>query len=149
MLAPCKKSYYKPREHIKKERHHLADKAPSSQSYGFSSSHVQMWDLEHKEGWVPKNWCFQIVVLQKTLESPLDSEEIKPVSPKGNQPWLFIGRTDAEAPILWPHNAKGQLIGKDLGAGKDWGQGRRGRQRMWWLDGIIVLMHWVWINSEG
>ena len=149
MLAPCKKSYYKPREHIKKERHHLADKAPSSQSYGFSSSHVQMWDLEHKEGWVPKNWCFQIVVLQKTLESPLDSEEIKPVSPKGNQPWLFIGRTDAEAPILWPHNAKGQLIGKDLGAGKDWGQGRRGRQRMRWLDGIIDLMHWVWINSEG
>ena len=148
MLAPCKKSYYKPREHIKKERHHLADKAPSSQSYGFSSSHVQMWDLEHKEGWVPKNWCFQFVV-QKTLESPLDSEEIKPVNPKGNQPWLFIGRTDAEAPILWPHNAKGQLIGKDLGAGKDWGQGRRGRQRMRWLDGIIDLMHWVWINSEG
>jgi len=149
MLAPCKKSYYKPREHIKKERHHLANKVPSSQSYGFSSSHVQMWDLEHKEGWVPKNWCFQIVVLQKTLESPLDSEEIKPVNPKGNQPWLFIGRTDAEAPILGPHNAKGQLIGKDLGAGKDWGQGRRGRQRMRWLDGIIDLMHWVWVNSEG
>ena len=136
MLAPCKKSYYKPREHIKKERHHLADKAPSSQSYGFSSSHVQMWDLEHKEGWVPKNWCFQIVVLQKTLESPLDSEEIKPVSPKGNQPWLFIGRTDAEAPILWPPDAMSWLIRKTLLLGKIEGRRRRGRQKMGWLDGI-------------
>ena len=92
----------------------IPTKVLSSQSYGFSSSHVQMWELGHKEGWVPKNWCFQAVVLEKTLESPLDSKEIKPVHPKGNQPWIFIGRTDAEAevPKLWPPDAKSQLIGK-------------------------------------
>ena len=86
-----------------------------SQSYGFSSSHVQMWKLDHKGGLAPKNWCFQIVVLEKTLESPLDCKEIKPVNPKGNQPWIFIGRTDAkaEAPILWPPDVKNWLIGKD------------------------------------
>ena len=83
-----------------------------------------MWELDHKEGWASKNWCFQIVVLEKTLESPLDSKEIKPVNPKGNQPWLPIGRTDAEAeaPILWPREVTSWLIGKDLDAGKDWGQ---------------------------
>ena len=83
-----------------------------------------MWELDHKEGWAPKNWCFQIVVLEKTLESPLDSKEIKPVNPKGNQPWLPTGRTDAkaEAPILWPHDVTSWLTGKDLDAGKDWGQ---------------------------
>ena len=81
-----------------------------------------MWELDHKEDWAPKNWCFQIVVLEKTLESPLDCKEIKPVNPKGNQSWIFIGRTDAEAPILWPLDEKSWLIGKDPDAGKDWGQ---------------------------
>ena len=93
-----------------------------SQQYGFSSSYVQMWELDHKEGWVPKNWCFQTVVLEKTLESPLDGKEIKPVNPKGNQPWIYIGRTDAKAPILWLPDAKSWVIGKDPDAGKDWGQ---------------------------
>ena len=94
-----------------------------SQSYVFSSSHVQMRELDHKEVWVLKNWCFQTVVLEKALEGPLDSKEIKLVNPKGNQSWIFIGRTDAEAevPILWPPDAKSQLIRKDPDAGKDWG----------------------------
>ena len=92
----------------------------------FSSSHVCMWELDHKDGWVPKNWCFLIVVLEKTLESPLDCKEIKPVNPKGNQPWIFIGRTDAEAPILWSPDSKNQLIGKDPDAGKDWRQKEKG-----------------------
>ena len=94
-------------------------------SYGFPSSHVQMWELDHKEGWVVNNWCFWIV-LEKTLESPLDCKEIKAVNPKGNQPWIFIGRTDAEAPVLWPPDAKSQLIGKDPDAGKDWQQKEKG-----------------------
>ena len=95
-----------------------------SQSYSFSSRHVQMWELDHKEGWVPKNGCFQTLVLEKTLESPLDCKEIKLVNPKGNQPWIYIGRTDAEAgtPILWPLDAKGWLIRKDPDARKDWRQ---------------------------
>ena len=120
--------YVKPRQHIKKQRHHFANKDLYSQSYGFSSSQLQIWELDHKEGWALKNWCFQIVVLEKTLESPLDSKEIKLVSLKGNQPWIFIGRTDAEAeaPTLWPPNAKSWLIGKYPGAGKDWRQERKG-----------------------
>ena len=118
-VAPWKESYDKPREHIKKQRHHFAIKDPYSQSYVFSSSPVRMWELDHKEGWVLKNWCFGIVVLEKTLESCLDSKEIKPVNPKGIQPWIFIARTDAEASILWPLDAKSQLIGNDLYAKKD------------------------------
>ena len=112
----------KPRQCIKKQRHHFADKGLSSQSYGFSSNHVWMCELDHKEGWVPKNWCFWNVALEKTLESLLNCQEIKPVNPKGNQPWIFIGRTDAEAeaPLLWPPDVKSQLIGKDPDAGKDW-----------------------------
>ena len=111
----------------------------SSQSYGFSSSHVWMWELDYKESWAPKNWCFQIVVLEKTLESPLDFKEIKPVNPKGNQPWIFIGRPDAktEAPILWLPDVKSWLIGKTLMLGKIEGGRRRGWQRIRWLDGII------------
>ena len=105
MLAPWKKSYGKPRQHIKKQRHHFADKGPYSQSYGFSNSHIEMWELYYKEGWVPKNWwCFwTVVVLEKALESPLDWEEIKPVNPKGNQPWIFTRRNDAEAEtsVFW------------------------------------------------
>ena len=98
------------------------DKGPSSQGYGFSSGHVWMWELDCEESWVPKNWCFWIVVLEKTLESLLQSTKIKPVNPKGDQLWIFIGRTDAEAPILGPPDAKSQVIRKDLDAGKDWRQ---------------------------
>ena len=98
--APWKKSYDKSRQCVKQQRHYFADKGPSSQSYGFSSSPVWMWVLDYKESWGPKNWCFWIVVLEKTLESPLDCKEIKPINPKGNQSWIFIGRTDAEAEAL-------------------------------------------------
>ena len=114
---------YKPRLYSKKQRHYFANKVTYSQSYGFSNSHVWMWGLDYKEGWALKNWCFQILVLEKTLESPLDSKEIKAVHPKGNQPWILIGRTDAKAkvPILWPPDAKSWLTGKDPDAGKDWG----------------------------
>ena len=102
----------------------FTNKGPSSQSYGFSSSHIWMWELDYKESWVPKNWCFWTVVLGKTLESPLDCKEIKPVNSKGKQPWIFIGRTDtkAEAPILWLPDVKSQPIGKDPDVGKDWRQ---------------------------
>ena len=105
---------------------YFADKGPSSQSYGFSSSHVWMWELYHKENWASKNWCFWTVLLEKTLESPLDYKEIKPVHPKGIQSWIYIGRTDAESPILWPLDVKNWLIGKDPNAGKDWRQEERG-----------------------
>ena len=112
------------RQHIKKQRHHFANEDLYSQSYSFSTSHFQMWELDHKEAWAPKNRCFQIVVLKKTLESPLDYKEIKPVNPKGNQLWIFNGRIDAEAeaPIPWPNDAKSWLIGKDPDGQKDWGQ---------------------------
>ena len=115
----------KPRQCIKKQRHHFANKGPYSQSYGFSSN-VQMWELGHKEGWVPKNWCFWTVVLEKTLESPLDIKEIQSINPKGNQPWIFIRRTEAEAPILWPPDVKIWLIGKDLDTRKDGRQKEKG-----------------------
>ena len=116
MLAPWKKSSDKPRQCIRKQRHYFADKGPSSQSYGFSSSQVQMWELNHKEVWLPKNWCFQTAVLEKTLESPFDCKKIKPVNPKGNQPWILTGRTNAEAdtPILWPLDTKSQLTEKKI-----------------------------------
>ena len=106
---------------------------------GFSSGHVWMWELDYKESWAPKNWCFWTVVLEKTLESPLDSKEIQPVHPKGNQSWMFIGRTDieAETPVLWPPVEKSWLIGKDPDAG---GRRRKGWQRMRWLDGITDSM---------
>ena len=100
-----------------------------------------MWDLDYKESWVPKNWCFWTVVLEKTLESPLDCEEIQPVHPKGDQSWVFIGRTDVEAeiPIPWPPDEKSWLIWKDPDAGKDWGQEEKGTTWMRWLNGIIDL----------
>ena len=127
-------------KHIKKQRHHLADKSPCSQSCGFSSTHVQMWELDHKKGWVPKNWCFLIVVLQKTLGSPLDCKEIRPVNPKGYQPWIFIGRTDAEAPILRPSDIqKADLMEKTLMLGKIEGKRRKVQQRIRWLGGISGL----------
>ena len=113
---------------LKKQKHYFANKGPSSQGYGFSCGHVWMWELAYKESWVPKNWCFWIVVLEKTLESPLDWKEIHPVHPKGDQSWVFIGRTDVEAetPILWPPDVKCWLIWKDPDAGKDWGQEEKG-----------------------
>ena len=113
---------------IKKQRHYFADQDPSSQSYGFPNSHVWMWELDYKVSWALKNWCFWIVVLEKTLESPLDCKEIKPINLKGNQSWIFIGRTDAKAeiPIFWPPDAKSWLIGKDPDAGKDWRQEEKG-----------------------
>ena len=121
-------SHEQPRQHIKKQRHYFANKGPSSQGYDFCSSHLWMWELGYKESWVQKNWCFWTAVLEKTLESPLDCKEIKPVNPKGNQSWIFIGRTDAEAetPILWPPDAKNWLIRKDPDAGKDWRQEEKG-----------------------
>ena len=142
MLAPWKKSYDQPRQHIKKQRHYFANKGLSSQSYSFSSSGFWMWELDYKEIWAPKNWCLWTMVLEKTLESPLDSKEIKPINPRGNQSWIFIGRTDAKAetPILWPPNAKSWLIGKDSDARRDWVKRKRGRQRMRWLDGITDSM---------
>ena len=127
-LAPWKKTNDKSRHHSKKQRHYFVNNGPSSQSYVFSSSHVRIWELAHKEGWAPKNWCFWTVVLEKTLEIPLDCKEIQPVHAKGNQSWIFIGRTDveAEAPILWPPDVKSWLIGKDPDAGKDWRQEEKG-----------------------
>ena len=122
--SPWKKNYDKARKSTKKQRHHLLTKVHIAKAMVFPSSCVWMWELDHKEGWVPKNWCFQTVVLKKTLESSLDSKEIKPVNPKGNQSWIFTRRTDAEAetPIFWLLDAKSQLIGKVSDAGKDWGQ---------------------------
>ena len=114
----------RPRQHIKKQRHYFADKGLSSQSYGFSSGHVWMWELDCEESWALKNWCFWTVLLEKTLESPLDCKEIQPVHPKGDQSWVFIGRTDneAETPVLWPPHEKSWLIEKDPNAWRDWGQ---------------------------
>ena len=142
MLAPWKESYDQPRQHIKKQRHYFANKGLSSQGYGFSSGHVWMWELDYKESWVLKNWCFWTVVLEKTLESPLDCKEIQPVHPKWDQSWVFIGMTNAEAetPILWPPDAKRWIIGKDPDAQKDWEQEERGRQKMRRLDGITNSM---------
>ena len=123
MLTPWKESYDQPRQHIKKKRYYFANKGPSSQGYGFSSGHVWMWELDSKESWV-QNWCFWTVVLEKTLESLLDCKEIQPVHSKGDQSWVFIGRTDVgtETPILWPPDMESWLIWKDPDAGKDWGQ---------------------------
>ena len=136
-----KKSYDQPRQYIKKQRHYFANKGLSNQSYGFSSSHVWMWESDHKEGWAPKNRCFWIVVLEKILENPLDFKEIKPVNSLGNQPWLFIGRTDAEveAPVLWPPDAKSWLTGKDPDAGKDWRQEEKAVTE----NEIVGWHHWL------
>ena len=126
MLTPWKDSYDQPRQHIKKQRHYLANKGLSSQSYGFSNSHVWMWELDYEDRWAPRNWCFWTVV-EKTLESPLDCKEIQPVHAGGDQSWDFFGRTDAKAetPVLWPPHVKSWLIGKDLDPGRDLGQEER------------------------
>ena len=133
----------RPRQHINKQRLYLANKGLCSQSYDFSSSHVWMWELDYKESWVPKKWCIWTVVLEKTFESPLDCKEIQPVSPKGNESWIFIGKTDAEAKtsIIWPPDGKSWLIGKDPEIGKIEGGWRRGWQRKRWLNGITDSMH--------
>ena len=142
MLAPWKKSYDQPRQHIKKQRHYFADKDLSSQSYGFSSSHVWMWELDYKERGVSKNWWFWAVVLEKTLESDLDFKEIKLVNPKRNQPWIFIERidTETETPILWLPDVKNWLTGIVLMLGKGEGRRRREWPRMRWFDGITDSM---------
>ena len=125
---------------LKKQRHYLANKGPSSQGYGFSSSHVWMWKLDHKESWAPKNLCFWTVVLEKTHESPLDCK-IKPINPKENQPWIFVGGIDAEVevPLFWPPAAKIWLIGKDPDAGKDWRQKEKGTTE----DETVGRHHWL------
>ena len=133
-------SYEKPRQHIKKQSHYFADKGPSSQSYGFSSSHIWMWEWAHKEGWAPKNWCFWTVVLERTLESPLDCKEIQPVHPKRDQFWIFIGGTDAEASVFGHLMWRADSYEKTLMLGKIEGRRRRGQQRMRWLDGITNSM---------
>ena len=148
-LAPWKNSYDRPRQLIKKQKHYIAKKGPSSQSYGFSSSHVWMWELEYKESCVLKNWCFWTVVLENTLKSPLGCKEIQPVHPKGNQSWIFIGSTDVdgETPILWPPDEKNWLIEKTLMLGKIQCK-RRGRMRGW--DGLMASptqWTWLWVNS--
>ena len=124
MLTPWKESYDQLTLYIKKQRHYFANKGPSSQGYGFSSGHVWMLELDCEESWRLKNWCLWTAVLEKTLESPLDCKEIEPVHPKGDQSWVFTGRTNAEAEtqILWPPHGKSWLIGKDPDAGMDWGQ---------------------------
>ena len=138
MLTPWKESYDQPRHCIKKQRHYFAQKGLSSQGYGFSSGRVWMCELDCEESWALKNWYFWTMVLEKTLESPLDCKEIQPVHSRGDQSWLFTGRTDVEAetPIFWPPHEKSWLIWKDTDAGKDWGQEEKGQQRMRWLDGI-------------
>ena len=140
-LTPWKASYDQLRQHIKKQRHYFVNKGPSSQSYGFSSGRVWMWELDCEESWAPKNWCFWTVVLEKTLESPLDCKEIQPVHPKGNQPWIFIGRTDVEAetPILWPPDVKNWLIWNDPDAGKDWKQ----EEKVMTQDEMVGWHHWL------
>ena len=129
---------------IRKQRHCFANKGPSSQGCGFPSGHVWRWELGYKETWAPKNWCFWTVVLEKTLESPLDCKEIQPVHPKGNQSWVFIGRTDAEAetPTLWPPDAKNWFLGKDPDAGKDWRREKKGT-----TEGEMVGWH-HWLSGH-
>ena len=151
-IAPWKKSYDQTSQHIKKQKHYFANKSlssqgyafSSSQGYAFSSSHVWLWELDYRESWVQKNWCFWIVVLEKTLESPLDCKEIQPVHPKGGESWVFIGRTDVEAEtaILWPSDVKDGLICKDPDAGKYWRQEEKGtteNEMVGWHD---------WLNGR-
>ena len=148
--SPWKKSYDQRRQHIKKQRHYFTNKRLSSQSYGFSSSHVWMWELEYKESWAQKIWCFWTVVLEKTLESPLDCKEIQAVHPKGNQSWIFFGRTETEAetPILWPPDSKNWLTGKRPWCWeklKEGGEGDNGGWNGW----MASATRWTWIWGSG
>ena len=152
-LTPWKESYDRPRQHIQKQRHYFANKGPSSQGYGFSCGHVWMWELDCEESWAPKNWYFWTVLLEKTLESPLDGKEIQPVHSEGDQSWVFIGRTNtkAETPILWPPHVKSWLVGKDSDAGRDWGQEEKGTTE----DEMAGWHHWLngheseWTPGDG
>ena len=134
----------KARQHIKKQRYYFADKGLSTQSYGFPSRHVWMWELDYKESWALKNWCFWTAVLEKTFESPLDCKKIKPVNPKGSQSWIFLGRIDAEDEtlILWPPDAKNWFIWKDPDVEKDWNQEEKGMTE----DEMVGWHHWL--NGE-
>ena len=147
MLTPWQESYDQPRQHIQKQRHYFANKGPSSQGYGFSSSHVWMWELDCEESWAPKNWCFWTVVLEKTLESSLDCKEIQPVHSNGDQFWVFFGRTDAKAetPILCLPDVKSWLIGKDSDAGRHWGQEEKGKTE----DEMAEWHHWLDGRESG
>ena len=152
MLTPWKESYDQPKQHIKKQRHYFVNKGPSSQGYGFSSGHVWMWELDCEEGWAPKNWCFWTVLLEKTLESPLDCKEIQPVHPKGDQSWVFFGRNDVEAetPVLWPPDMNSWLIWKDPDAGKDCGKEEKGTTGWNWLDDWSMIGHgFGWTPGVG
>ena len=156
MLTPWKKSYDQPRQHIKKQRHYFVNKGPSSQGYGFSSGHVWMWELDYKESWVPKNWCFWTVVLEKTLESPLDCKEIQPVHPKGKQSWVFTGMLNVG---WWMLKLKHQHFGhlcEELTHFKIpwcWERlmaGGKGDDRGWdgWMASLTQWT-WVWVNSRS
>ena len=140
-----KESYDQPRQHIKRQRHYFVNKGLPSQGYGFSNSHVWMRELDYKESSVLNNWCFWTVVLEKTLESPLDCKEIQPVHPKGDRSWVFIGGTDVEAenPILWPPDAESWLIWKDPDSVKYWGQEDKGKTE----DEMVGWHHWH--NGRG
>jgi len=146
-LTPWEESYDQPRQHIKKQRHSFVNKGPSSQGCDFSSSHVWMWELDYKESWVPKNWCFRTVVLEKTLESSFACKEIQPVHPKGDQSWVFIGRTNvkAETLILRPLDVKSWLIWKDPDAGKDWEQEEKGMTE----DKMVGWRDWLNGHESG
>ena len=150
MLAPWKESYDQPKQHIKKQRHYFANKGLFSQGYGFSSSRIWMWELDYKESWVLKN-CFWTLGLEKTLESLLDSKEIKPVNPKESQSWMFIGRTDAEAeiPILWPSDAKNWVIWKDPDAGNDWKWEVKGTTEDEMVGWWVSSRSWWWTGKPG
>ena len=145
MLTPWKESYDQPRHHFKKQRHYFVNNGLSSQGYGFSSSHVRMWELDYKESWMLKNGCSWTVVLEKTVESPFHCKEIHPVHPKGDLLWVFIGRTDfeAETPILWPPDAKSWLIWKVPDAGQDWGLEEKGT-----TEDEMIGWH-QWLNGYG
>ena len=142
--------YDQPRQHTKKQRHYFANKGTSSQGYGFSSSHVWMWEFDYKESWVPKNWCFWTVVL-KTLESPLGCKEIQPVHPKGDQSWVFIGRTDAKAetPVLWPLMQRTDYL-ENPWCWERLGAGGEGDNRGWdgWMASL-TQWRWYWVNSRS
>ena len=142
MLTPWEKSYDQPRHHTKKQRHYFANKGPSSRSYGFSSSHVWMWKLDYKESWTPKNCSFWTVVLEKTLESSLDCKEIQLVHPKGDQSWVFTGRTDLKLKLQYFGHLMQRVdsLEKTLMLGKIEGRRRMGWQRMRWLDGFTNTM---------
>ena len=151
MLAAWKKNYDQPRQHIKKQRHYFTNKGLSSQSYGFSSSHVWIWELDYKESWAPNNRCFWTVVLEKTLESPLGCKEIKSVNLKGNQSWNIHWKTDtkAEAPILWPHDVEELALQKRPWCWERLKAGGEGDNRGWWDGWMASLTQWTWVWASS